>query len=158
MGYLDELEYQLQLVRPNAVADRLRLVITSSRDWPSDTCTQVTHALFSSIRSAYGRYVRLAHGDAVGGDQIAKHIGNDFRWTVKPYPVSDAEWLAFGGYAGHQRNARMLEAEQPDLVIALIHNRSRGATGCRDNALARGIPTVTVDDELALLRRIRAMM
>ena len=158
LGYLDELEDHFRLVRPSAVADRLRLTVTGSRDWPPDTGPFILRSLFELIHAHYGRFVRLAHGQARGVDAWADRLGRALDWQIMPYPVSAREWRVNGGYAGHQRNARMLETEQPDLVIAMIHNASRGSTGCRDNALARGIPTLTVDDELALIRRGRATL
>jgi ABC-type Fe3+-hydroxamate transport system substrate-binding protein len=91
-------------------------------------------------------------------DKAADRIARSRRWQVMPYPVSQREWNVYGGVAGHQRNARMLDAEQPDLVLALIWNRSRGATGCADNALGRGIPVVRIDQELALIPRASAML
>lgn len=156
MGYLDELEDLFRLVRPNA--NRLRLTVTGSREWPEETGAYVVGSLFGVVQAHYGRFVRLAHGKARGVDAWADRIGHTLFWQVMPYPVSRREWAAHGGWAGHQRNARMLEIEQPDLVITMIHNASRGSTGCRDNALARGIPTLTVDDERALLPRGRAML
>lgn len=154
-GYLDALELALRGVRP--VRPRLHVVWTASRDWPDDL-VGVADRIGDLLWTHHGRRVRLAHGAARGGDQLAEEQIARYRWQPGRYPVSRREWATVGGWAGHQRNARMLEAEQPDLVIALIHRRSRGATGCRDNALARGIPTVTVDDELALIPRVRARL
>lgn len=156
-GYLDLLEEKFQQVRRSAVLDRLRVVWTASREWPEEL-NGVGYGLLSCVHSHYGAYVRLAHGAARGGDQIAARFGPRHSWRMVPYPVASREWERFGGWAGHQRNARMIELERPDLVIALIYQGSRGATGCADNATARGIPVLRVDEELALVRRGRAML
>jgi hypothetical protein len=156
-GYLDELERTLQLVRRSAVLDRLRIVWTASREWPEEH-NNVGYGLLSLVVAHYGRYVRLAHGAARGGDQVAARFGPRQGWRMVPYPVGPQEWERFGGWAGHRRNAFMIEAERPDLVIALIYRGSRGATGCADNAAARGVPVLRIDEELALIRRGRATM
>lgn len=158
-GYLDALEDILRGVPRIApsIRPRLRVVWTASREWPRDM-GHVAALVGSALYEHSGRDVQLAHGCARGGDQLAEALITHYRWTPRRYPVSGREWKIYGGYAGHQRNARMLEAEQPELVVALIWNRSRGATGCADNATARGIPVLRVDEELALLPRIRASL
>jgi hypothetical protein len=113
---------------------------------------------FRTVYAWYGRDVRLAHGKARGIDMAADRLGRRARWQIMPYEVSRREWAAYGGWAGHQRNARMLETELPDLLLAFIWRGSRGSTGCADNATARGIPTLRVDEELAQIPRGSAML
>lgn len=156
-GYLDLLEEAFRRVRVTATLDRLRIVWTASRDLPPEFLG-VSLRVGELIREFYGREVRLAHGCARGGDQLAERLIAEHRWQPGRHPVPRSEWRQYGGHAGHRRNDRMLQAEQPDLVIALIHNGSHGATGCRDNALARGILTVTIDQELARTPRTRATL
>lgn len=157
-GYLDALEDILQGVGRGTIGRGLRLVVTGSRDgWEPAPAPLI--ACFDVIAGWYGRDVRLAHGAARGVDTAADRMARTRRWPQPMrYPVSDREWQVYGKVAGHQRNARMLEAELPDLVLALIWNRSRGATGCADNALARGIPVLRIDEELAQLPRVRASL
>lgn len=157
IGYLDALEVALQGVHSATRGRFLRLTFTGSRDWPVEHAP-VLEGMFQLVQQHYARRVRLAHGKARGADLLADKLGRRHGWQIMPYPVSSREWNTYGGYAGHQRNARMLETEAPDLVIALTWRRSRGATGCADNATARGITVVRVDDELALLPRVRATL
>lgn len=156
-GYLDALEDALRGVRRSATLDRLRIVWTASREWP-EGLAHVASDLLSVVFEYHGTAVRLAHGDARGGDQLAKAFGWSHRWQVMPYPVSRREWQTYGGHAGHRRNALMLAKERPDLVIGLVHHGSAGASGCTANALSQGIPVVRVDEELALLPRTRATL
>jgi hypothetical protein len=151
-GYLDALEDILQRSTNTRSIDRLRVTVTGSRDgWPPTPRPLVLS--LGVVYDWFGRDVRLAHGKARGVDAAADRIARGRGWQVMPYPVKSHEWDVYGGQAGHMRNARMLEAEQPHLVLALIWRGSRGSTGCADNATARGIPVVRIDEELALLPR-----
>lgn len=156
-GYLDALEEVLQGIAGSTAGRPLRLVVTGSRDGWGDQPAALIHSL-GLVYDWHNRYVRLGHGNARGIDTAAARFGRAHRWQIMPYPVRRQEWMTYGGSAGHQRNARMLEAERPDLVLALIWMRSRGSTGCADNALARGIPVLRIDEELALLPRARASL
>lgn len=158
IGYLDALEDALQGVTRSTAGRKLKLTVTGSRDHGWGTTPAPLAYCLGVVFDWYGRDVRLSHGKARGIDMAADRIGRVRMWEIEPYPVTSYEWLTYGGYGGHQRNARMLQAEHPDLLLALIWRGSRGSTGCRDNALARGIPCVTVDEELAHLPRSRAML
>lgn len=157
IGYLDALEDALQGVAGSTAGRKLRLVVTGSRrGWPVTPLALVLS--LGVVYDWYGRDVRLAHGAARGVDQAADRIARPRGWQVMPYPVRKDEWAIHGGYAGHQRNARMIEAEQPDLVLALIWRGSRGSTGCADNAAARGIRVVRIDEELSHFPRWSATL
>lgn len=62
----------------------------------------------------------VIHGAARGADKLAGLWAWRHRDRVVelPFPVPTEEWDRFGGYAGHLRNARMLEEGRPDLVLA----------------------------------------
>jgi hypothetical protein len=158
-GYLDALEDILRGVAPSVGTARpLRLTVTGSRDgWVPIPPTPLVEC-FRTVYDWYGRDVRLGHGAARGIDMAADALGRRARWQIMPYKVTSAEWTTYKGYAGHRRNARMLEAEAPDLVLAFIWRGSRGSTGCADNATARGIPVIRIDEELALIPRASAML
>lgn len=149
-GHLDRLEDILRAVP----SDRpLRWVFTASRDMPPDW----EHAIAAQmdIVQAWAKFRPVvAHGRARGGDMVVDRLARRRYFSVQQFKVTDAEWLAWGGYAGHQRNARMLATVQPDLLTALIFRDSRGATGCRDSALARGIPCITLDSDEVRLPRV----
>lgn len=150
-GYLDALEAILQGVQV-PYGDKLHVTVTGSRDGWERTPAPLVWSL-GMVWDWFGRDVRLSHGKARGVDAAADRIARARGWDVMPYPVRREEWARYGGWAGHQRNARMIDAERPKLVLALIWRASRGSTGCADNAAARGIPVVRIDEELALLPR-----
>lgn len=163
-GYLDRLEGILRAVPSVGV---IRWTWTGSRTidalaedgplWRMAIVSQLQLAM-DVVPNARGRIV-ISHGGARGADRLVDDtVEQLFGFRRRPYRVTDAEWARYGGWAGHQRNARMLETEAPHLLSALIKRRSRGTVGCRDNALARGIPVVQVDDEGLLLPRVRAML
>lgn len=151
-GYLDALEDILQGVASSTAGRRLKVVVTGSRDGWEPTPAALARS-FETLYVWYGSNVRLAHGGARGVDMAADRLARAHRWQVATYRVTRREWATVGGYAGHQRNARMLQTEAPDLVLALIWRGSRGATGCAHNALARGIPVLVIDEELAQIPR-----
>lgn len=157
IGYLDALEELLQGVASSTAGRKLRLVVTGSRDgWePRPLALMLSLGV---IYDWYGRDVRLGHGKARGIDTAADTIGRSHSWEIHPYPVDQWDWQLHGRMAGHLRNARMLDAEQPDVLLAFIWRGSRGSTGCADNATARGIKVLRIDEELARIPRGSAML
>lgn len=57
----------------------------------------------------------IMHGAARGADRIADAWARRHRVTVKAFP---ANWAEEGPSAGPRRNAAMLAASQPDIVLA----------------------------------------
>jgi hypothetical protein len=55
-----------------------------------------------------------------------------------------ADWAAHGMRAGYLRNVEMLEAYDPDLVIAMWNGQSRGTKHTMDEAEQRGIPVEVI--------------
>lgn len=84
---------------------------------------------------------RVAQGGARGGDQFAKFAWRRFcMWprTEETYAVTEAQdgkWPS----AGPRRNARMLRAEQPDLVLGYPDPTSVGTWSCLREALRMGM-------------------
>ncbi len=123
-----------------------RILVTVSRSWRN----------WATMRDAL-RQVRerhpdavLVHGDAPCGDRDAANLRRGMGGQVEAWP---AKWREHGDdcrcpnrtkvcrFAGFRRNLAMVESA-PDLVLAFIHNQSRGATHCADAAEAAGIPVV----------------
>lgn len=154
-GHLDRLE---DILRAAPRGRPLSWVWTASRDIP----LHWERAIFEQMEVVRSfildpQLVVVHHGDARGGDKLVHLRAGQMGFQVRRYPVTSAEWNAWGGIADHQRNARMLEAARPDLLSAIIHRRSRGATGCRDNALARGVPCITITEEGLLVPRLPSL-
>ena len=79
-------------------------------------------------------------GNCRGADKKAAKLGTLRGHRVIPM---DAEWNKYGRGAGPIRNRRMLEEEQPDLVVAFHDDlsKSKGTADMLGQAEARGIPT-----------------
>lgn len=101
----------------------------------------------------------LVHGDAPKGDRDAAGIWRGMGGQVEAWPADwehcapdcrhrqrvemdrSANFKTHCPYAGLRRNLAMVESA-PDLVLAFIHNKSRGASHCAQAAEDAGIPTV----------------
>lgn len=85
------------------------------------------------------RFTRLVHGGARGADTLAGEwaVRNDVPMTVYP-----ADW-SMGRGAGHIRNAEMLAASNPHLVVAFPGGR--GTAGMVKLALRAGKEVLTVN-------------
>ncbi len=87
--------------------------------------------------------VRLAHGAATGADAFADDWARLRGVPVVAYPVLDADWMALGKRAGNERNARMIESERPDIVIAFPGGK--GTADAVRTAERRHIDVMAVD-------------
>lgn len=138
-----------------------RVVVTGSRDYANRAAIRRELEALAAL----GRPIRLAHGDCgldaqrrflwgrpdaeavLGADKLAGAIGAELGFTVVPYPP--LEWVAgnFVRSAGPRRNRAMLEAEQPDLVLAFAVDlaQSRGTRGCVELARRLGFRVRVVE-------------
>jgi hypothetical protein len=127
----------------------MRILITGSRTWDlyESISTRITEAILDWVQDHPGlekgpiNWVTIVHGNCPkGADALADHFATKIlRCEVEPF---DADWRQFGKRAGFVRNRRMVNT-MPDVCLAFIRDRSKGATGCRDLAKAKGIPTET---------------
>lgn len=111
----------------------MKIVVTGGRNFTDG------ERIAADVRALRGmmKLERLAHGDAPGADRLAHQAGLAAGIEVGKYPVDrkiDGRWPA----AGPRRNARMLEAERPELVLAYPDPLSRGTWQCVRYALSRG--------------------
>lgn len=84
----------------------------------------------------------IIEGGAKGADTLAKHWGTAVGADVIEFP---ADWEKFGPKAGYLRNVQMLDAGEPDRVIAFPGGK--GTAMMIKLAIARGIPVDIVRNE-----------
>lgn len=111
------------------------LLVTGSRDWPSETLVGcVLDEFLVSLR--HEGMMTLINGGAAGVDTFAENywrshnLGNVI--TVHP------DWNLHGKKAGIIRNVDMLNMD-PTYVVAFIYNHSKGATFTINEARKRGM-------------------
>jgi hypothetical protein len=108
--------------------------VTISRSW---TRWSVVREKLTEIHAYYPDAV-LHHGDAPQGDRQAAGIWRDLGGAVERHP---ADWKRYGRAAGFRRNAEMVElvGSGPHLILAFIHNHSKGARHTYDLAMGAGL-------------------
>lgn len=114
----------------------MRVLVCGGREFPSSEAHGWLHKhALAELSRCFGRPVTrvsaVIHGDARGADRGGALWGADIGAEVIPFPVSKAEWTAFGKAAGILRNGQMLERGCPDVVVAFP-----GGTGT-ENMVAR---------------------
>lgn len=146
------------------MADPLVLIWTASRDWTDpvrmwdvlNECRDWAHA--------QGRTLVIRHGDAPGGDQIAKLYGEITEGCVQdPHPAdwegpcrgdprckpghrrTDKRGRDYCPMAGIYRNEDELVSPGGDRCAAFIKAKSPGASNCARLAEKAGIPTRRVE-------------
>jgi hypothetical protein len=126
---------------------RPRVLVTVSRSW---SAWPVMREALAQVHAKYPDAV-LVHGDAPRGDRDAAGLWRAVGGTeVEAWP---AKWREHGDdcrcpdrktvcrFAGLRRNLAMVESA-PDLCLAFVNKRSRGATQCAEAAEAAGITTL----------------
>lgn len=127
----------------------VRVLVTCSRSWSA----------WAVMRTALERVHRehpdavLVHGDAPKGDRDAAGLWRNIAGPDAQVEAWPADWANCDQncrhvrkgkhclYAGYRRNTAMVESA-PDLVLAFINNRSKGASHCAQLADDAGIPVV----------------
>lgn len=127
----------------------MRILITGSRTWDlyDSISARITEAILEWVKEYPGLdrgpidWVTIVHGNCPrGADALADHFATKvLHCDVERY---DADWAQFQKRAGFVRNRRMVNT-MPDVCLAFIRDRSKGASSCRDLAKAAGIPTET---------------
>lgn len=139
------------------MAEQFRLLWTASRDWTDPrTMWDVLSECHAEARRQ-GRHLVIVHGDAPGGDQIAKLYGQVVDGvTEEGHPADwespcsprcnhgprrrDKHGRDYCQAAGMYRNEKMI-ALGADRAAAFIKDQSPGASGCAKRAKEAGIPT-----------------
>lgn len=82
--------------------------------------------------------IKLIEGGQKGADTLAKKAAEELEIPCKELK---ADWKNLGKAAGHIRNKRMLDEENPDLVVAFHDNieKSKGTKNMINQAKKKGI-------------------
>jgi hypothetical protein len=125
----------------------MKVIVTASRDWVKPTLIEAALVKCWHWAGAAEEGLEVVHGDARGGDLIAKlwalriHA-QDRRVDHKPYPANWSQGLA----AGNRRNTFMVDQNyDADLCIAFPRVTSVGTPDCAQKCRDRGIPVWLVN-------------
>ena len=108
----------------------MKVLVCGSRDWED----------YTAIRERLAKLPvgsEIIEGGARGADLMAKSAAESLGLEYIEYGAAWKGSLKRG--AGFARNIKMLDREQPDLVIAFQRKRSRGTQHTIDEARKRGI-------------------
>lgn len=121
--------------RPASPRPPFIILVTGGRDYADRSRLNLT---LDALHREH-RFTRLVHGGARGADKLAGEwaVHNDVPVTAYP-----ADW-SLGRGAGHIRNAEMLAASNPHLVVAFPGGR--GTAGMVKLALRAGKEVLTVN-------------
>lgn len=110
----------------------MRVLITGSRTWTD----------FETITTALAElgenHVLISGNCPQGADLMCEKAAEKLGWALELYP---ADWDKFGKSAGFIRNEIMVN-KSPDICLAFIHNKSKGATGTVNLSKKAEIPTM----------------
>jgi hypothetical protein len=111
----------------------MKVLVTGGRSYAD------ANAVYSELDQLLGQApqdcLTIIQGAASGADKLARD------WCIArkvPFANYPADWTTYGRSAGPRRNQRMLDREQPDLVLAFP-----GGAGTEDmvaRALRAGVP------------------
>lgn len=108
----------------------MKILVTGSRYWTEQEHFDYIDMVLTGIVTQYllsspiakSIDVCLIHGDCVGVDKQAAKVAEKLGLDIKSYP---ADWKKYGKGAGIIRNQRMLDLEEPDIVIAFHNNLAK---------------------------------
>ena len=111
----------------------MRVLICGDRNWTDEETIE------NYIRSLPPHSV-VIQGMCRGADIIARRLAQKYGHTVMGFP---ANWVKYGRIAGPRRNRKMLDAGEPDMVVAFHDNLedSKGTKNMIRQAKAAGVPT-----------------
>ena len=111
----------------------LRLLVCGDRNWTDvESIAQQIRVMHPDV---------IIEGEARGADSIARGYAKGAGIPVLSFP---AQWGKYGKSAGPIRNQQMLDAGNPNRVIAFHHNiaKSKGTKDMVERARKAGIETM----------------
>lgn len=126
----------------------MHIVTTGSREWTD--MNQTHRGLLMALRLVADGYTReeeksitLIHGGARGADTLAARAAEERGWQIGEYK---ADWSKYGKSAGHIRNQRMIDDEQPILCVAYLIPElpCRGTRDMMQRCALAGIPVLVI--------------
>jgi hypothetical protein len=116
----------------------MRVLVTGSRDWVNNIVIAAEmQRVTEAVKRVSGTKHTLIVGDCpTGADKQAREIAEAMGWDVR---MVVAKWDEFGKKAGFIRNLAMVRM-RPDICLAFIKHRSKGATMTARLAHSHGIP------------------
>lgn len=130
----------------------MRVIVTGSRDWPTEQGDVIHQALGGVwlLARARGEQLTVVHGEApTGADRIADHWAslNTTPWSGVIVERHPADWTTFGKRAGPIRNQEMAEAGAQLCLAFLYEPEGAVSKGTRDmigHAEVEGIPVFMI--------------
>lgn len=89
----------------------MRVIVCGGRDYAN---RERVYAVLDKLHREAG-ISRVIEGGALGADRLASDWSESLAVPTTRY---EADWEAYGNFAGPKRNAMMIEDGEPDLVIA----------------------------------------
>ena len=120
-----------------------RILVTGSRNWPDGDGNIISIAILRWLEEQ-GWVVGVdpnpvvVHGGASGVDTVVDQMVRGWGWIPECHL---ADWVCYGRWAGHRRNAEMV-ALGADVCLAFPLGVSPGTRGCMRVAESAGIPVV----------------
>jgi hypothetical protein len=116
----------------------LKILVTGSRDWTDARSIELEmfRALYET-KTTFGEAVLIHGACPTGADALADEYA---RATGMHIITRPADWERYGKRAGFLRNAELVDLG-PDICLAFIRSKSRGATMTANLAETAGIET-----------------
>lgn len=131
----------VRLVAAPRKVGQLRILVTGSRDWPTEQGWVIRQAIDEAVAGRDVRAVTVVDGGARGADTIAHSYAARRGCRVETHR---ANWARHGDAAGMIRNRAMV-ALGADVVLAFPLGRSPGTRGCIREAKRAGLRVVVHD-------------
>jgi hypothetical protein len=114
----------------------LKILVTGSRDWTDARSIELEmfRALYEA-KTPFSEAVLIHGACPTGADALAEEYATATGMHIIRRP---ADWDRYGKRAGYLRNVELVELE-PDVCLAFIRDKSRGASMTADLAEGAGI-------------------
>lgn len=122
----------------------MRVLVCGSRDWTDvATLRDCLDRLAAVVRVSI-----VIEGEARGADTMAREWALDHGIAVDRFP---ADWARLGKSAGIERNLRMLDDGEPDIVVAFPLGKSHGTWHMVRTARKAGVPVLIMPADRAVI-------